>query len=105
MDSYWSKHTALLANRGQTSVRWSDTKIRSSLPPPPASQVVSHRIDFAKAVSGKKEEAKMGKILFLGVVAVVLAVYNVHATVYFREEFLDGGKFGLDFFSLYRKLC
>lgn len=42
---------------------------------------------------------------FLGVVAVVLAVYNVHATVHFREEFLDGGKFGLDFFSLYRKLC
>lgn len=41
----------------------------------------------------------------LGVVAVVLAVYNVHATVYFREEFTDGGKFGLDFFSLYRKLC
>lgn len=36
---------------------------------------------------------------FLGVVAVVLAVCNVHATVYFREEFLDGGKFGLDFFQ------
>lgn len=40
----------------------------------------------------------MGKMQILGVVAVVLAVYNVHATVYFREEFLDGGKFALDFF-------
>lgn len=47
----------------------------------------------------------MGKMQFLGVLAIVLAVYNVHATVYFREEFLDGGKFGLDFFSPYRKLC
>lgn len=53
----------------------------------------------------------MGKMQVLGVVAVVLAVYNVHATVYFREEFLDGGKFALDFFSLpphrrqKRKLC
>lgn len=47
----------------------------------------------------------MGKMQFLGVVAVVLAVCNVHAKVYFREEFADGGKFGLDFFSLYRKLC
>lgn len=43
--------------------------------------------------------AKMGKMQVLGVVAVVLAVYNVHATVYFREEFLDGGKFALDFFA------
>lgn len=32
----------------------------------------------------------MGKMQFLGVIAVVLAVCNVHATVYFREEFLDG---------------
>lgn len=40
----------------------------------------------------------MGKMQFLGVVAVILAVYNVHAKVYFREEFTDGGKFGLDFF-------
>ncbi|XP_075877999.1 calreticulin 3b isoform X2 [Nelusetta ayraudi] len=32
----------------------------------------------------------MGKMQFLGVVAVVLAVCNVHATVYFREEFQDG---------------
>lgn len=52
--------------------------------------------------------AKMGKMQVLGVVAVVLAVYNVHATVYFREEFLDGGKFALDFFprqkrKLYRE--
>lgn len=96
--SYWSKRTAPLANHGQTSVRWSDTKIRSSLPPPPASQVVSYRIDFAQAVNGIKK-SEMGKMQFLGVLAVVLAVYNVHAKVYFREEFLDGGKFGLDFFQ------
>lgn len=51
----------------------------------------------------------MGKMQFLGVIAVVLAVYNVHATVYFREEFPDGGKFGLDFFPVTKacnpKLC
>ncbi|XP_026231098.1 calreticulin 3b [Anabas testudineus] len=32
----------------------------------------------------------MGKMQVLGVVAVILAVYCVHASVYFREEFLDG---------------
>lgn len=29
----------------------------------------------------------------LGVVVVMLAFYSVNAKVYFREEFLDGGKF------------
>lgn len=38
----------------------------------------------------------MGKMQVLGAVAVVLAVYCVHAKVYFREEFLDGGKFGVE---------
>ena len=38
----------------------------------------------------------MGKMQVLGVVAVILAVYCVHAKVYFREEFLDGGKFGIE---------
>uniref|UniRef100_A0A3Q1JDP8 Calreticulin n=2 Tax=Anabas testudineus TaxID=64144 RepID=A0A3Q1JDP8_ANATE len=33
---------------------------------------------------------EMGKMQVLGVVAVILAVYCVHASVYFREEFLDG---------------
>ncbi|XP_061587695.1 calreticulin 3b [Cololabis saira] len=32
----------------------------------------------------------MGKMQILGVVAVILAVYSVHAKIYFREEFLDG---------------
>lgn len=36
----------------------------------------------------------MGKMQVLGLVGVILAVYCVHANVYFREEFLDGGKFG-----------
>lgn len=36
----------------------------------------------------------MGKMQLLGVVAVIVAFYSVHAKVYFREEFLDGGKFG-----------
>lgn len=40
--------------------------------------------------------AKLAKMQVLGVVALVLAVYCVHANVYFREEFLDGGKFALD---------
>lgn len=35
----------------------------------------------------------MGKMQVLGVVAVILVVYCVHAKVYLREEFLDGGKF------------
>lgn len=34
----------------------------------------------------------MGKMQVLGVIAVMLVVYSVHAKVYFREEFLDGGK-------------
>lgn len=44
-----------------------------------------------------ENKAKMRKMQVLGVVAVILAVYCVHANVYFREEFLDGGKFGLTF--------
>lgn len=38
----------------------------------------------------------MGKIQVLSALALLLVVYSVHATVYFREEFSDGGKFGLD---------
>lgn len=47
-----------------------------------------------------ESRAEMGKMQVLGVVAVILAVYCVHATVYFREEFLDGGKFGLDILNV-----
>lgn len=36
----------------------------------------------------------MGKMQLLGVIAVIVAFSSVHAKVYFREEFLDGGKFG-----------
>lgn len=43
-----------------------------------------------------ERRAEMGKMQVLGVVAVMLAVYCVHAKVYFREEFVDGGKFGID---------
>uniref|UniRef100_A0A3B5AJK2 Calreticulin-like n=1 Tax=Stegastes partitus TaxID=144197 RepID=A0A3B5AJK2_9TELE len=39
----------------------------------------------------RESRAEMGKMQVLGVVAVVLALYCVHAKVYFREEFLDGG--------------
>lgn len=38
----------------------------------------------------------MGKMQVLGIVAVVLAVYSAHAKVYFREEFVDGGKFDVE---------
>lgn len=41
----------------------------------------------------------MGKMQVLGVVAVLLAVYCVHANVYFREEFSDGGKFGIEMYN------
>lgn len=41
----------------------------------------------------------MGKMQVLGVVAVILAVYCAHAKVYFREEFLDGGKFGTEMYN------
>lgn len=44
-----------------------------------------------------KVELKMGKMQVLGVIAVILAVYCVHAKIYFREEFLDGGKLCREF--------
>lgn len=37
---YWSKHTILLSNGRQTSVRWSDSKILSSLPSPLGIQTI-----------------------------------------------------------------
>lgn len=51
---------------------------------------------LARTRSALESTAKLTKMQVLGVVAVVLALYCVHANVYFREEFLDGGKFGLD---------
>lgn len=36
---------------------------------------------------------KSTKMKLLGLVGVIFAVYCVHAKVYFREEFLDGGKY------------
>lgn len=87
---YWSRHTILLSNGRQTSVRWSDSKIFCSLPSPQGIHIL------ARTLAALERRAEMGKMQVLGVVAVMLAVYCVHAKVYFREEFVDGGKFGID---------
>lgn len=47
-----------------------------------------------EALSAVITTAKMGKMQLLGVIAVIVAFSSVHAKVYFREEFQDGGKFG-----------
>lgn len=90
---YWSRHTILLSNGRQTSVRWSDSKISPALPSP---QGIHYS---ARTLSAVESRAEMGKMQVLGVVAVILAVYCVHANVYLREEFLDGGKFGILIYS------
>lgn len=78
-----------LSNSRQTSVRRSHSKILSSLPPSQGILAVVLIEDLSAVIT----TAKMGKMQLLGVVAVILAFYSVHAKVYFREEFLDGGKF------------
>lgn len=78
-----------LSNSRQTSVRRSHSKILSSLPPSQGILAVVLIEDLSAVIT----TAKMGKMQRLGVVAVILAFYSVHAKVYFREEFLDGGKF------------
>lgn len=50
---------------------------------------------LSEDVASSGELSEMGKMQVLGVVAVLLAVYCVHAKIYFREEFQDGGKFGV----------
>lgn len=84
----WSTRTQPLSNGRQTSVRRSHSKILSSLP---SSQGIL-AVVLIEELSVAKTIAKMGKMQLLGAVAVMLAFYSAHAKVYFREEFLDGGK-------------
>lgn len=78
---YWSRHNKPSTNRKETSVRWSASKISHCLP-------CAHsqlRKGVVKAAFGLKMQ-------IFSAFAVLLAVCSVHAKVYFREEFLDGGK-------------
>lgn len=89
----WSTRNPPLSNSRQTSVRWSHSKILSSLPPSQGILAVVLIEELSAAIT----TIKMGKMQLLGAVAVMLAFYSAHAKVYFREEFLDGGKFSYRF--------
>lgn len=89
----WSTRNLPLSNSRQTSVRRSHSKILSSLPPSQGILAVVLIEELSAAIT----TVKMGKMQLLGAVAVILAFYSAHAKVYFREEFLDGGKFSYRF--------
>lgn len=92
----WSTRNMPLSNGRQTSVHRSHSKILSSLPPSRGILAVVLIEDLSAVIT----TAKMEKMQFIGVVAVILAFYSVHAKVYFREQFLDGGKFSCKYSAM-----
>ena len=78
----WLRCTDWSTNESETSVHSCNSKI-----PPPSIQ--NNHSDTTWSAVGNNSIVKMQ---ILGLFAIILTLYVVHATEYFREQFLDGGK-------------